>query len=1029
MRTRPASIWLVTLLLACAYASPARAQTTALFFDSQPGEFIGGGPPPRTFTTANATFTAVREGNAVRIVVDGASLTPWHVSFVGADNLPLAVGTYSSVRAAAFAAPFNGLSVSGDGRGCSDLTGRFVVREIEYSGEDVTRFAADFEQHCNDFNPALFGAIRYNSTISELTPFGGVYPVYRLTLTPPTNGRVTGDGFDCGGPGITCERTLTSAASVVLTAKPDPGHIFGGWTEDCHGGTTTSVRINSVERCGAIFLPALLTAPRTLLNWNSSPGDYIGQGKREVYAPWNSHWTVRSTHNRQGLEITIASLDDIRVSRWTLAFDAPNGQILQAGTNYTGATRDGGAAPMIDVHGNGAGCSNTRGEFKIRQLVFGAGDSVERLALDFIQRCEQTFTPPLTGALQYNSTIDKPKMTLDKTSLRFAATTNGMFLTHGTSPQTVVLAQDGPGTVTWTAASNQPWLTVTPASGTGSGELSVWIASGQSLPLSGETAATITVTLTGSVDTVLTTDVIIRTFPDGTTSTPFGLVETPSSNLVGITGAIPITGWALDDVEVTNVYICRAPLPSEGRLHACGGRTLVTIGTAALIDGARLDVQAAFPSAPRASRAGWGFMLLTNMLPNQGNGTYAFSVYAQDREGNMSLLGERTLTVDNANATRPFGAIDTPTQGGLASGSSFVNFGWALTPQTKTIPFDGSTISVLVDGVSQGNVSYDHFRSDIASLFPGLNNSNGAVGFKILDTTSLANGTHTISWIVTDDQGVTEGIGSRFFTVANGTGALTGAATQSAARQRLRARVHANIEALPLDRTPIRGRRGWDLASPLRAFDAGDSGRTVVRSEEVSRVELHVGPGPSEGYLRTSEGLAALPIGSKLDPDTGVFTWAPGVGFVGAYDLVFVRQHAEEPAARREVRIVLHPKGSAAGGPQVVIDTPRWQQDVGQPFVLAGWAADVRATEGTGIATLHAWAYPLAGGPPVFLGVSSYGGARPDVAGVHGAQFTNSGFGLVVHGLPHGHYDLAVFAWSTLAGDFVPAAVVRATVR
>ncbi len=156
-----------------------------------------------------------------------------------------------------------------------------------------------------------------------------------------------------------------------------------------------------------------------------------------------------------------------------------------------------------------------------------------------------------------------------------------------------------------------------------------------------------------------------------------------------------------------------------------------------------------------------------------------------------------------------------------------------------------------------------------------------------------------------------------------------------------------------------------------------------------------------------------------------MFTWAPGVGFVGAYDLVFER----EDGTTRDVRIVLQPKGSGQLGPQVVIDTPRSQQDVGQPFVLAGWAADLNASTGTGIATLHAWAYPLTGGPPVFLGAMSYGGARPDVAAVYGNQFEASGFGLPVQGLTPGNYDLAVFAWSTERMDFVPAKTVRVTVR
>jgi hypothetical protein len=41
------------------------------------------------------------------------------------------------------------------------------------------------------------------------------------------------------------------------------------------------------------------------------------------------------------------------------------------------------------------------------------------------------------------------------------------------------------------------------------------------------------------------------------------------------------------------------------------------------------------------------------------------------------------------------------------------------------------------------------------------------VGGFVLDTTTLSNGLHTIVWVVTDDKGATQGIGSRFFTVAN----------------------------------------------------------------------------------------------------------------------------------------------------------------------------------------------------------------------------------------------------------------------
>jgi len=618
-----------------------------------------------------------------------------------------------------------------------------------------------------------------------------------------------------------------------------------------------------------------------------------------------------------------------------------------------------------------------------------------------------------------------PQMSLDKTELRFGAVTNGALLLSQTSAQIVRLTQTGAGTVTWTATSSQPWLQVGPASGSGSANLSIGVVSAVGLPAGGTVAGAITLSFVGASTSAGPINVTLTLFLNGTSASPFGNVDTPTDNRTGVTGAVPFTGWTLDDIQVTRVMVCRAAFGAEVALvdPNCAGTAQIFVGFAVFIDGARPDVAGAYPAYPANTRGGWGFMVLTNMLPSQGNGTFQFFMWAQDRDGHAFLLGTRTMTCANASATLPFGAIDTPEQGGVASGSAYVNFGWALTPLPKTIPTDGSTISVLVDGVVVGTASYNHLRSDIATLFPGLNNSNGAIGFLVLDTTTLTNGTHTIVWVVSDNQGATEGIGSRFFTVSNGAGSLTSAVEAALTSDA------PGPESRSLDRNVLLGRHGWDLNAPLRAFTPDASGRTIVRSEEVSRVELRLGSGSHEGYLRTSDGLAALPIGSHLDATAGVFTWAPGVGFVGAYDFVFIRHAGDRAVARQDVRIVLAPKGSGSIGPQVVIDTPRSQQDVGQPFMLAGWSADLNATQGTGVATLHAWAYPLTGGPPVFLGATSYGGARPDVAAVHGEQFRDAGFWLHVQGLPHGHYDLAVFAWSTVTGGFVPAKVVRATVR
>ena len=161
-------------------------------------------------------------------------------------------------------------------------------------------------------------------------------------------------------------------------------------------------------------------------------------------------------------------------------------------------------------------------------------------------------------------------------------------------------------------------------------------------------------------------------------------------------------------------------------------------------------------------------MLLTNMLPGGGNGDFTLYVFAEDSAGQQTLLGEKDITCDNDNRTKPFGTIDTPTQGERIDGSNYINFGWALTPAPKEIPRDGSTIWVWLDGQPLGHPDYNHYRSDIATLFPECLNSDGAVGFYILDTTSFANGLHSLAWSVEDNWGESDGIGSRWIEIFNG---------------------------------------------------------------------------------------------------------------------------------------------------------------------------------------------------------------------------------------------------------------------
>ncbi len=295
------------------------------------------------------------------------------------------------------------------------------------------------------------------------------------------------------------------------------------------------------------------------------------------------------------------------------------------------------------------------------------------------------------------------------------------------------------------AGSDASWVKLSQTSGTTSASLSVTVD-----PTTTGAPRSATLTIAGQLVTISQA---------GYASTPpFGSFDTPQDGASGISGSLAVTGWALDDAGVTGVRIFRDPFGAEPLSGP------IFLGNATFVDGARPDVAEAFSTIPLNTRAGWGLNVLTNLLPTQGNGTFRLYAYLDDVDGHTTILGPRTFTSSNINATAPFGAIDTPGQGEVVSGT-VVCFGWALAP--GFIPLDGSTIDVVIDGLVVGHPVYNNFRSDIAALFPGYQNTNGAVGYFTIDTTQYPNGMHTLAWVVRDQAGNAAGIGSRYFTIQN----------------------------------------------------------------------------------------------------------------------------------------------------------------------------------------------------------------------------------------------------------------------
>lgn len=162
------------LLAVVSFVQAAVAGETLLVLASQPGDYIGGGQQ-RVITTNEADFGVM--GNSVNGVSfnindfnrPNPTYTFWYVDLAAPLGSELVVAAYEGATRSSFRQPGEpGLDVTGDGRGCNMLYGRFDVLEAEYDVQtgEVVRFAADFEQHCESPSaPALLGAIRYNSDV------------------------------------------------------------------------------------------------------------------------------------------------------------------------------------------------------------------------------------------------------------------------------------------------------------------------------------------------------------------------------------------------------------------------------------------------------------------------------------------------------------------------------------------------------------------------------------------------------------------------------------------------------------------------------------------------------------------------------------------------------------------------------------------------------------------------------------------------------------------------------------------------
>jgi len=190
---------------------------TVLSMFGQAGDFIS--PGQLLVTTADAIFTnSINFEQGVHILVNDGNF--WTLTFVGPTQQRLTTGDFENAQEFPFQ-PLGtpGLNVDGQGRVCTTLTGRFTVLEASYAANgDVSNFGGDFEQHCNGVVPALFGSIRIDSHLRQLSVSNAVIngnrsrASFTVTLNPPSQNTVFVDF-------ATADGTAVAGGDYIATSK------------------------------------------------------------------------------------------------------------------------------------------------------------------------------------------------------------------------------------------------------------------------------------------------------------------------------------------------------------------------------------------------------------------------------------------------------------------------------------------------------------------------------------------------------------------------------------------------------------------------------------------------------------------------------------------------------------------------------------------------------------------------------------------------------------------------------------------
>ncbi|MEJ1965041.1 MAG: hypothetical protein WDO56_27265 [Gammaproteobacteria bacterium] len=232
-------------------AGAVPATGNVIYLQSDAGDFIGGGLA-KTYTPLDSVIEIgaggmTPVGNRFQLTVRGDQ--EWTGYFQAMNTLPdLRAGYYGNLLGFPANNPvIGGLAWSGQGRGCNQASGWFVIDRVTYSGSTLDSIELRFEQHCENQAPALRGLIRWSaSDTRQLSPPELPIPT-DLWSAPAGAAPATGnyvylqsDTGDFIGKGETHLYTQLDTVFLMSTS-----------------GSTFYAEVQGDQRWGAYFIPMM----------------------------------------------------------------------------------------------------------------------------------------------------------------------------------------------------------------------------------------------------------------------------------------------------------------------------------------------------------------------------------------------------------------------------------------------------------------------------------------------------------------------------------------------------------------------------------------------------------------------------------------------------------------------------------------------------------------------------------------------------------------------------------------------------